>query len=209
MKLRNVLAAVAVIAVMATAGMEFVQATGITLPGSSCAIPTPVPTGWHPCGYNEVYTAKFYCGNVSYEDGTEQATGLAPGYYETSINIHNPSYSKTTLGLEKKFVNSINETYNPNPRTAITITSTEYFSYQNLAPDAATVITCNEITGIFGYTPVEGFVMIYTTSKTLDVWAAYTTQLCDMYYSYCPSVGTITSPGITVVSHIVPETFTP
>lgn len=78
------------------------------------------------------YASKFLCGNISSPASASQV--LAPGVYNTAINIHNPNNFDVTL--QKKAVVSVQEPGQGLPGTRIT---------EVLHPDASMEVDCSQI----------------------------------------------------------------
>ena len=134
------------------------------------------------------YAVKFIC-NIGQDPNEALQIGLAPGFYYTDINVHNPSYSITSANIEKKFVVATPE----DPNQGITqpqIIQADPTPYALreviLRPDAAMRIDCNDILAVLHskspaappMTTAKGFVMIYSQIPIafLDVFAEYSTQ---------------------------------
>ncbi len=132
---------------------------------------------------NFVYTVKFLCNNATNATAA-WSIGLEPGFYDTDINIHNPSYSTTNASIVKKFVLAIpeNSSLGPPPATQILPANPSPYVLRQaiLEPDAAMRLDCREILTVLstlGTRPLQvakGFVIIYSNTNDLDVWAEYT-----------------------------------
>lgn len=128
------------------------------------------------------YSVKFLCNNAANATAAS-SIGLEPGFYDTDINIHNPSYSTTNASILKKFVLAMPE--NPKlglpPATQIVpaVPSPYVLRQVILEPDAAMRLDCNEILTVLStlgtrLQVAKGFVIIYSNTNNLDVWAEYT-----------------------------------
>jgi hypothetical protein len=108
--------------------------------------------------YRFQYAAKFLCtANIP---GTSQTTpSVLPGVYQTAVNIHNPN--DQTIRWRRKFTQ---------PELGIS-----NFIDDQLKPDEAARVTCDQIQGDFGpfIHGAEGFLVIESTNS-LDVTAVYT-----------------------------------
>jgi hypothetical protein len=152
------------------------------------------------------YAVKFICNMGISSDA--QLIGLEPGFYQTDINIHNPSYSKTAVPIIKKFVLALPEDVGPPPAFQVVpaVPPSPYvLRYALLQPDAAMRLDCREIlsllsTGGVSLKVAKGFVIIISDKSggNLDVWAEYT--------SLGATVGS--TPSLEIVT-INPKPFTP
>jgi hypothetical protein len=109
--------------------------------------------------YRYQYAAKYLCtANIP---GTSQTTGsVLPGVYQTVVNVHNPN--PQPVRLRKKI--------------AVPGMEPSKFVDEELKPDFATRIDCEQISRDFGITFIhgsEGFLVIEST-HSLDVVAVYT-----------------------------------
>jgi hypothetical protein len=128
-------------------------------------IMAPVTTPWP-----FQYAAKFVCGKVG-EPGV-----LAVGNYDTSVNIHNPSYSP----LEFRF--KLAEAKGGGDGQV------HEFRPGTMGPDGAQYIGCKLIREIYGASlapPIDGFLVIECT-RSLDVVAVYTTN--DIEHKGVPAI---------------------
>ncbi len=161
------------------------------------------------------YTVKFLC--TLGDPDLASRIGLERGLYKTDINIHNPSFSKSDAPVVKKFIlaGPENPRLEPPPATQ-TVTASPFpyvLRWAILKPDAAMRLDCFEIillttqdcivnldSGVVlcATSAAKGFVMIYSDTDRLDVWAEYTT------------LGTTAGlpPSVAVVK-IQPVPFTP
>ncbi len=107
------------------------------------------------------YAVKFVCGRAV----QDKTTSVAPGFYFTDINVHNPN----TAGVEfkKKFAVAL-----PNQKPG----PVSQFFGAALKPDEAFSVDCFEIMKRLGLSPsnfVTGFA-VFQTTRELDVVAVYT-----------------------------------
>jgi hypothetical protein len=117
--------------------------------------------------YKFEYAAKFVCGLSVLSPGAVPGTlPVAPGYYYTAVNVHNPSTTENNQ-IQKRFVIAL-------PGEAVGRKSG--FVPEDLRADDAMEIDCPDIVrrldiriGQF----VKGFVVIRSTAE-LDVVAVYT-----------------------------------
>jgi hypothetical protein len=113
------------------------------------------------------YAAKFVCGLAVPSPGTVPGTlPVAPGYYYTAINVHNPSTTELNQ-IQKRFVIAL-------PGEAVGRKSG--FTHEDLRADDAMEIDCPDIArrldlGVGRF--VKGFVVIRSTAE-LDIVAVYT-----------------------------------
>ena len=113
------------------------------------------------------YAAKFVCGLAATLPGTPAGTlPVAPGYYYTAINVHNPSTTELNQ-IQKRFVIALpGETVGPKSG----------FVPEQLKADDAMEIECPDIAKQLGLTVgkfVKGFVDIRSTAE-LDIVGVYT-----------------------------------
>jgi hypothetical protein len=116
--------------------------------------------------YKFEYAAKFVCGLATTAAGTAATLPVAPGFYYTALNVHNPSTTELNQ-IQKRFVIALpGETVGPKSG----------FTQEQLKSDDAMEIDCPDIskkldvgTGKF----VKGFVVIRSTAE-LDIVGVYT-----------------------------------
>jgi len=113
------------------------------------------------CGFE--YVAKLICG---FQENPERN---APGFYTTTINIHNP------WEREVSFLKKLALTYprqdpdrEQSPGDVVTISERDM-----LKPDEALAVDCVDISRHVGAQFVEGFVVIQSQAS-IDVTAVYT-----------------------------------
>jgi len=120
------------------------------------AAPAPVPV---PQVFE--YAVKFVCGrSVALKQTPLQ---VAPGYYWTDINVHNPN---AVTSFRKKFVLALIDQKQSKPTD---------FSGTEFGPDYAFAVECAEIMkrlGVGGF--ATGFV-VFQSPRELDIVAVYTT----------------------------------
>ncbi len=144
---------------------------------SPCETLTVLPT---PAS---VFQVKFVCNSASTTTNAS-SIGLEPGYYDTLINIHNPSFSASSLTIVEKFVLSTpqNASLGSTPASQdVPANPTPYVDREvTLGPDAAVQINCAQILAYLGVngSAADGFVVIYSPQKTTsaanaDVWVGY------------------------------------
>jgi len=182
--------------------------TGLAVYAVFC--PNPIVPPFTPTW---AYAVKFLC-NTGSSASAATTIGLEPGFYQTDINIHNPSYSRTAVPIQMKFVlaTPLSSSLGPPPATQIVpaVPSPYVLRQALLEPDAAMRLDCTEILALFPspapLTVAKGFVIIYSDKSdakgSLDVWAEYT--------SLGPSAGapSLQTPAIEIVT-INPKPFTP
>jgi len=149
-----------------------------------------IPTGFPASPLRYDYAVKFICEPASVDIGSNPVQtiandpqnaknlGLAPGFYYTDINIHNPSYDTATVNLVLKFVIALPEDPNfgvsPSSPQQVTYNNGEAYSlrYVSLGPDAAVRIDCSSILNALATDAprscgtcslAKGFVVIYPT----------------------------------------------
>ena len=123
------------------------------------------------------YSAKFLCGTV--ESKQPGSAAVRPGFYETSINIHNPQLPTNPLPsvtFVKKVVLALPEGEKPVPPSR--------FRVDKLQADFAEQVDCKIIRAMLGPAGaapfIEGFVVLIvipspiTTPHELDVVGVYT-----------------------------------
>jgi hypothetical protein len=123
------------------------------------------------------YSAKFLCGTV--ESKQPGSAAVRPGFYETSINIHNPEFPTNplpTVTFAKKVVLALPEGEKPVPPSRSRV--------DRLQADFAEQVDCKiirDMLGPAGAAPfIEGFVVLIvipspiTTPHELDVVGVYT-----------------------------------
>lgn len=136
-----------------------------------------------------------------------QSIGLQPGFYQTDINIHNPSFQNTNATIVKKFVLAQPEVFDqplPIIQVVPAVPSPYVLRWAILKPDAAMRLDCKSeiLPMLFGHgsnvSVAKGFVVIYSDVGNLDVWTEYT------------SLGATTgsTPAVEIVL-IDPKPFTP
>jgi hypothetical protein len=136
--------------------------------------------------YKFEYAAKFVCGLATPSPGTVPGTlPVAPGYYYTAINVHNPSTTEANQ-IQKRFVIAL-------PGEVVGRKSG--FTPETLRADDAMEIDCPDISrrldvGIGRF--VKGFVVIRSTAE-LDIVAVYTTAT------------TPTGPVVSMTTERVPK----
>ena len=115
--------------------------------------------------YKFEYAAKFVCGLAA----PPKAAGtlpVAPGYYYTAINVHNPSTTELNQ-IEKRFVIAL---------PAETVGPKSGLTQEQLKADDAMEIECPDIAKHLGLAVgkfVKGFVVIRSTAE-LDIVGVYT-----------------------------------
>lgn len=113
------------------------------------------------------YAAKFVCGLAATPPGTPAGTlPVAPGYYYTAINVHNPSTTELNK-IQKRFVIAL---------PGENVGRKSGFTQEDLRADDAMEIDCPDIAkhldlGVGKF--VKGFVDIRSTAE-LDIVAVYT-----------------------------------
>jgi hypothetical protein len=116
------------------------------------------------------YAAKFVCGLSALAPGAVPGTlPVAPGYYYTAVNVHNPSTTDLNQ-IQKRFVIAL-------PGEAVGRKSG--FTHEDLRADDAMEIDCPDIArrldiGIGRF--VKGFVVIRSTAE-LDIVAVYASAI--------------------------------
>ncbi|MGD0477400.1 MAG: hypothetical protein ABSB29_04430 [Nitrososphaerales archaeon] len=154
-----------------------------------------------PASHKFVYSIKFICNALNPYDA--QGLGLAPGFYYTDINVHNPSFAKHNATITQKLVVALPDASpsipyvgaSPNPYLVIPVT---------LGTDAAMRLDCTYIMSLLqvpqpSLTYAKGFVILYTNIK-LDVVAEYT---AGALVAGLPSVVSLDT------QYIQPQSFTP
>jgi hypothetical protein len=109
------------------------------------------------------YAVKFVCNRALATPAGPPP--VAPGYYYTDINVHNPS--TVQVDIKKRFAQAL-----PNQKAG----KISPFFGGSLKPDEAFTVECAEITKDLGFaagTFVTGFAM-FQTSRELDIVAVYT-----------------------------------
>ena len=133
-----------------------------------------------------IYSVKFVCGLQTIQSSQFRPPAeppVKPGNYATVINIHNFHNSPTAppLTVLKKAVVSIPESQLPKPSPTSRIVK------EQLAPDQAVDVDCNEIVRLLSMTMpppvlpsfITGFVEIQSVNgPPLSVTAVYTSQTC-------------------------------
>jgi hypothetical protein len=107
------------------------------------------------------YAVKFVCGRAV----QDKTTSVAPGFYFTDINVHNPNAAG--VEFKKKFAVAL-----PNQKPG----PVSQFFGAALKPDEAFSVDCFEILKRLGLSPsnfVTGFA-VFQTTRELDVVAVYT-----------------------------------
>ena len=189
-----------------------VTITSSTTKSSTVELPTP----------HYYYDVEFMCNSVNATDAT--LVGLAPGFYYTDIDIHNPSSAAYSVTIEKQFtVETTGPTSTgaggsyPGP-TVTQSPSPSTVQYETLSPSAAVLIDCSEILSLLSppspspsLTVAKGFVKILAfntgdnANPTLDVWAEYTTQSCAAGTPNCsqntPSLVVVPASQIPAVAY--------
>jgi hypothetical protein len=112
------------------------------------------------------YAAKFVCGLAATAAATAGTLPVAPGYYYTAVNVHNPSTTALNQ-IQKRFVIALpGETVGPKSG----------FTPEQLKADDAMEIDCPDIAKQLGLGIgkfVKGFVVIRSAAE-LDIVAVYT-----------------------------------
>jgi hypothetical protein len=134
------------------------------------------------------YAVKFICntGTTASDASAAQGIGLEPGFYQTDINVHNPSTFKINEPIVKKFILAIPEDNKPPPYQQVVnaIPSAPNYAarWAILSPDAAIRLDCSEILAVLSVISpginlrvAKGFVIIYSVDQ-LDVWVEYSAQ---------------------------------
>jgi hypothetical protein len=137
--------------------------------------------GGQPC----VYSVKFVCGEQPLSPIPLPPSGpvVRPGYYATTINIHNYHLDQTA-SIQKTAVIAIPE---PSPPTTVIKSQVSNTVFVTLPPGQAFEIDCNDIVNVlfkgtvFKVPFIEGFVELRPNSATapfplLSVTAVYTSQ---------------------------------
>jgi len=135
---------------------------------------------------SSVFAVKFLC-NLSPSPSAASTIGLEPGFYQTDINIHNPSFSKASVTLAEKFVVATPENVGPPPDNQFVPANPSPYviRWVTLGPDAAVRIDCSQILSYLGPAQgnvTKGFVMIYSqlrpgaAANRVEVWAEYSAQ---------------------------------
>ncbi len=162
------------------------------------------------------YTVKFLCVPQDVPPKFAGEIGLEDGFYQTDINIHNPSFSTTDASIVNKFTLATFRMFVPSPgiQTYTAIPTPNVLRNAILKPDAALQFDCLEIMHLLfpdlrgplvnchvedgkRFCLAKGFVIVYSDTDTLDVWAEYTTK----------GKGT-DSPALEIVK-ILPAPFIP
>ncbi len=120
--------------------------------------------------YKFEYAAKFVCGLAAASPGAVPGTTpVAPGYYYTAVNVHNPSTTERNQ-IQKRFVIAL-------PGEAVGRKSG--FTQEELRADDAMEVDCPDIAKHLDLRPgqfVKGFLVIRSTAE-LDIVAVYTTAI--------------------------------
>lgn len=143
-----------------------------------------------------VYSVKFVCGlqivsSVQFPPPHEPT--VKPGNYATAINVHN--YHLKPVTLRKKAVIARPESVQPRGPISPTVS-------ENLGPNQALTVDCNEIAKLFpvGAAPlppfIDGFVEIVSPVQ-LSVAAVYTTQTCTNPANKCSILGDLDIDVVT------------
>jgi hypothetical protein len=149
------------------ASLRFPIAIGSALrAGIVCAVLLGAGAAHAQVNYKFEYAAKFVCG-LAAASGTAAGTlPVAPGYYYTAINVHNPSTTDLNQ-IQKRFVIALpGEKVGPKSG----------FVQEQLKADDAMEIECPDIAKQLDLTVgkfVKGFVVIKSTAE-LDVVGVYT-----------------------------------
>ena len=104
------------------------------------------------------YAAKFVCGSRTLPDSS-----VVTGFYETSVNIHNPHFSRVVA--RKKAVIALPQSAPPGPISKPV--------NEPLRSDGAVGVNCDDIRALFappatGF--IEGFLVVYVPAATpIDV----------------------------------------
>src|SRR5713101_3638369 len=172
----------------------FLSVVAIAVALSSALAVTMTRGGPAPSMFS--YTAKWICLPIDQFTPPLGATGLGlvPGEYLTDINVHNPSFSTTTLNVTKDFIISIPEFDLETGVVARQINTSSVFASTLLGPDAAMRIDCTEILHLFHAGPgLKGFVRLTTTTDKLYVVAEYAARALNSTAScginLCPTTG--------------------
>lgn len=112
------------------------------------------------------YAAKFVCGPAT--TATAGTLPVAPGFYYTAVNVHNPSTTELNQ-IQKRFVIAL-------PGEKVGAKSS--FTDEQLKADDAMEIDCPDISKQLGVARkfVKGFVVIKSTAE-LDIVAVYTAAI--------------------------------
>jgi hypothetical protein len=135
-----------------------------------------------------VYSVKFVCGlqvvpSIQFPPPREPT--VKPGNYVTAINVHN--YHLKATALRKKAVIAL-------PESILTRGRISTIVAENLGPNQALTVDCNEIVKLFPVAPVplppfiDGFVEIVSPVQ-LSVAAVYTSQTCTNPANRCTILG--------------------
>jgi hypothetical protein len=143
-----------------------------------------------------VYSVKFVCGlqviSSSQFPPPHEPT-VKPGNYATAINVHN--YHLKPITLRKKAVIARPESVQPRGPISPIVS-------ENLGPNQALTVDCNEIAHLFpvGTAPlppfIDGFVEIVSPVQ-LSVAAVYTTQTCTNPANKCSILGDLDIDVVT------------
>jgi hypothetical protein len=112
------------------------------------------------------YAAKYVCGLATTPAATAGTLPVAPGYYYTAVNVHNPSTVELNQ-IQKRFVIAL-----PGEKVG----AKSGFTDEPLKADDAMEIDCPDIAKQLGLATgkfVKGFVVIKSTAE-LDIVAVYT-----------------------------------
>ncbi len=118
--------------------------------GSTTPCPFPLTTSG-ACPALSVFKVKFVCNqSPPAKSSAVIALGLEPGFYDTDINIHNPSFLNTNVTLVEKFIVAVGQSqdikYSPPNILVVPAVPTPYvIRAVTLEPDAAVRISCGPI----------------------------------------------------------------
>ena len=115
--------------------------------------------------YKFAYAAKFVCGAATPPPKSPGTLPVAPGYYYTAVNVHNPSTIELNQ-IQKQLVIAL---------PGETVGSKSGLKQESLKADDAMEIDCPDITKALDSVGkfVKGFVVIRSTAE-LDIVAVYT-----------------------------------
>ena len=105
------------------------------------------------------YAVKFVCGRPAQEQRP-----VAPGFYFTDINVHNPN--NEAIKFRKKFVLALINQKQSKP--------TDFFT-EEFGPDFAFAVECTEIMKRLGVSGFATGFAVFQSGRELDIVAVYTT----------------------------------
>ena len=122
-------------------------------PAATAPVPQPVPQMFE-------YAVKFVCGRSG-----GQVLQVAPGFYFTDVNVHNPN--STAITFRKKFVLALIEQKQSKP--------TDWVPPKEFGPDYAFAVECREILKALGSPPFATGFVVFQSPREMDIVAVYTT----------------------------------